>query len=777
MKNRFPDDPFADREQKKYKHPIPSREYIIKYINQQDKPVNFKKLFACLGLVSEKDTQALKHRLHAMVAAGEISQNRRGRYGALQKMHLIAGKVSAQRQGYGFVLPDDSKMADIYLSPIQMRSVLDGDKVLVYCDKPTRDGKTEGVISEILTRKYSQVTGRVEINEEGIQWLIVDSIKGKPRFVIGDVAKEVKLIQGSVAIGQITTYPEKSQPGTVRVIKILGQYLEPGLEIDTAINAYNIPYEWPEEILKAIKNYPEKVSKVDHENRIDLRDKAFITIDGEDAQDFDDAVLCEQDESGGFVLYVAIADVSYYVKLNTALDEQAKLRGNSVYFPERVVPMLPEILSNNLCSLKPKVDRLALVCQIKISATGELQNYKFYKGIIHSKGRFTYTQVTAMLNKITSNIKITKSQQELFPEIEKLHLLYQQLFLQRQQRGAIDFRSKENQVLFTPQKKIKNIIPVERTIAHRIIEESMLIANLAAANFVIKFKMPALFRNHAPPKEEKLEELRVFLHDFGLIIKGGKNPKSKDYMDCLKKIAKRKDRDSLEMVVLRSLSQACYEAKNIGHFGLAFEQYVHFTSPIRRYADLLVHRLITYKIQNKDIPKSLKDEDKLIELGQQISATEQRATEATRDVLLWLKCEYMQSKLGQVFLGRVTGVTRFGLFVEIEEVFVEGLVHISSLNNDYYIFDKARHSLRGEQTNVQYALGQQLKVIVAGVNVEDRKIDYELSDLNKSVINKQTGPKKEKKKNNSRKKYKGIIKKEDNKPRRRTKNTSKLKRK
>ena len=744
MKIRFPQDPFASREQKKYKNPIPSREYITACITEQAKPISFKKLFDYLGLSTEQDSQALQYRLQAMVVAGQILQNRRGKYGSLQKMHLISGIVSVQRQGYGFVLSEDPKQKDIFLPPIQMRALLEGDKVLVYCEKKIKSGKIEGVVSEILERKYTEVTGRVENHPDGISWLVADAIKGRPRFIIVNKKSglTVDTNADAVVIGKIIAYPTRETMGTVTLIKKLGQYLDPGVEIDMAIHAYNIPHEWPAAVLTAAQELSQQLNSCDDLKRTDLRDKAFITIDGEDAQDFDDAVFCEMKPSGEFILYVAIADVSYYVTLNSALDKEAKLRGNSVYFPSRVVPMLPEILSNDLCSLKPQKDRLAFVCQMHISANGELKYYDFYKAVIHSKARFTYTQVAAMLSDSCKIVNVTALQKKLLPNIQKLHTLYLQLLAQRMQRGAIDFHTKENQVIFTKQKKIKSIVPVIRTVAHRLIEECMLIANLAAANFVIQYQLPALFRNHAAPKDEKLAELRTFLHDFGLKITGGKEPKPKDYMDCLKKIGLRTDRDTLEMVVLRSLSQACYEPNNLGHFGLAFEHYVHFTSPIRRYADLLVHRLIAYKVENKSCPKILKDPEKLEALGKQISATEQRATEATRDVLLWLKCEYMQSKLGQIFNGRITGVTRFGLFVEIEEIFVEGLVHISSLKNDYYIFDQARHSLRGEQTNTQYTLGQKLTVLVAGVNVEARKIDYELYENGDSKQSKKTAIKK-----------------------------------
>jgi ribonuclease R len=472
----------------------------------------------------------------------------------------------------------------------------------------------------------------------------------------------------------------------------------------------------------------------------------FVTIDGEDARDFDDAVYCEAKKSGGWRLWVAIADVSHYVKVGSALDKEATQRGNSVYFPERVVPMLPEALSNGLCSLKPEVDRLCMVCEMTISGKGKLTGYKFFEGVMHSHARLTYTKVGAMLDpEHGKHEELCERYASILPHLQQLHGLYHALREQRQVRGAIDFETTETRIVFGPDRKIADIVPVVRNDAHKLIEECMLSANVAAAKFLEKHSLEALYRVHEGPTEERLKNLREFLGEQGLDLPGGDEPRPGDYQTVMAQIVDRPDAQIIQTMLLRSLRQAVYQPQNEGHFGLNYDGYAHFTSPIRRYPDLLVHRAIRFVVRSQPGHKTVRsvegvepilrkniypyDLQSLLVLGEQTSLTERRADDATRDVVAWLKCEYLQDRVGESFTGVVSAVTNFGLFVELKDVYVEGLVHVSSLASDYYRFDQAKQRLIGERTRTTFQLGDELTVSVVRVNLDDKKIDLELVDV------------------------------------------------
>lgn len=729
-------DPFAKREAEKYDNPIPSREYILSYLKQCGRLVKREELYQALGLEENAEQQeALRRRLRAMEREGQIVLTRREGYGLPDKMNLLRGRVVGHKDGFGFLVPDDGS-DDLYLSARQMQCVFHGDRVLACIVGRDKRNRREGVITEVLSRNTPSLVGRFFI-EKGVAFVVPSNTRIAQDILIG-AADQGNAKVGQIVVVEITSYPSFRKQAIGRVTEILGDHMAPGLEIEIAIRNYNIPHTWPEGLQAEISQFKEGVLPSDDNLRKDLQSLPFVTIDGEDAKDFDDAVYCERQKKQ-WRLVVAIADVGHYVIPETELDKEAQARGNSVYFPNTVVPMLPEVLSNELCSLKPKVNRLCMVCDMLVSEQGELKRFEFYPAVIRSRARLIYHEVAAWLH----NKNCPSSYQELLPHLHNLHTLYQLLHKNREKRGAIDFETTETRVVFDVNRKIKHIIPSERTIAHRIIEECMLLANVCAAQFLLKAKMPTLFRIHAAPAAEKLADLRSFLAELGLRLPGGKVPKPSDYADLLKLITNRPDAHLIRTVLLRSLSQAVYSQANIGHFGLAFHAYTHFTSPIRRYPDLIVHRAIRHVLAKRKPKKFIYDPIAIQRLGEHCSMTERRADEATREVLDWLKCEFMRDRVGETFTGIITNVTGFGLFVELKNIYVEGLVHVTALPNDYYQFDSKRHRLRGERTGIIYRLGDSLQVKVGRVDLEQRKIDFELAT---DMLVKTTKPFKKRKK-------------------------------
>jgi ribonuclease R len=499
--------------------------------------------------------------------------------------------------------------------------------------------------------------------------------------------------------------------------------MAPGMEIDIAIRSHDLPQEWPKAVRKEARKFGDEVPKAARRGRTDLRDVALVTIDGEDARDFDDAVYCER-TPGGWRLLVAIADVSWYVQPDSALDQEAASRGNSVYFPERVIPMLPEVLSNGLCSLNPDVERLCMVCEMQINAQGKITRSRFLEALMRSHARLTYTEVAALL--AGSDAAVARKYRALLPHLEELQHLYTVLRKARERRGAIDFETTETRILFGPERKIERIVPVQRNVAHKLIEECMIAANVAAARFLVRHRMPTLFRVHARPEGDRLEALQEFLRELGLGLRGGLHPDAKEYAVLLESIRGRPEEHLVNTVLLRSLPRAEYHPENIGHFGLAHEKYVHFTSPIRRYPDLLVHRAIRHVLGGGQADGFRYGHADMQALGDHCSMTERRADDATRDAIDWLKCEYMLDKIGASYRGIISSVTPFGLFVELLEIYVEGLVHVTALGNDYYHYDPAQHRLTGERTRRIYRLGDEVQVRVVQVNLDERKIDFEL---------------------------------------------------
>jgi len=709
-------DPFFEREVKQYEQPLPSREYILQILEEQGKPVSFEQLCALLD-IQTLEFEMFQRRLGAMEREAQLMRNRKGSYIVPERASLIAGRIEGHADGYGFLVPDDGG-DDLFLETKQMSKVLHGDRALARVVGLDRKGRREGAIVEVLERANRMVVGRVLV-EHGIT-VVVPENRRINQDILVTPDKKAKYKPGQVVMVEIIEQPNKHTRPIGRIAEVLGNYADPGMEIEIALRKHDLPFEFSSKVLDETKALPDKVKKTEWAGRIDLRDLPMVTIDGETARDFDDAVFAEK-KGRGWRLVVAIADVSHYVQPGSALDREAQARGNSVYFPRRVIPMLPEKLSNGLCSLNPEVERLAMVCDMDINNSGETKGYKFYPAVFRSQARLTYTQVWNWLSgEVVPDNDVERGLQ---PHLQALYALFQILLKARGKRGAIDFETIETMMLFNEQGKIDNIVPVMRNDAHRLIEECMLAANVCASAFLQTHKQACLYRVHEGPTPEKLEALRSFLKEFGLGLDGGEDPTAKDYAALLEKIKPRPDAQLLQTVMLRSLRQAMYSPDNVGHFGLSYEHYTHFTSPIRRYPDLLVHRSIKAVLEGGRYEPGKWDE-----IGMHCSMTERRADEATRDVNNWLKCYYMRDRIGEEFDGTIAAVVPFGVFVALDSVYVEGLVHFSELGEDYFQFDNVKHQMLGERSGKRYRLGDRLRVKLVRADLETGRIDFVLGE-------------------------------------------------
>ena len=739
-------DPYAEREAQRYDNPVPSREFLLEHLTERGTPATHPELVAELGLKTEDEIEALRRRLIAMVRDGQVICSRQGAYGLIDRMSLIRGRVQGHPDGHGLLIPDHGGEA-ISLSHRQMRACFDGDKAVVRTTDRDHRGRLEGHIVEVIERNTAFVVGRYH-SESGISYVLPEN-RRLSHDVLIPPGKSGGAEPGDIVSARITDQPDVRRQPLGEVTEVLGRSMAPGMEIDIAVRSHGIPYEWPEEVTLQLADLPDEVRKSDLVGRVDLRDRPFVTIDGEDARDFDDAV-CVAKRPGGWKLWVAIADVSHYVRPGSALDKEAEVRATSVYFPERVIPMLPEKLSNGLCSLNPALDRLVLVCEMLIKDNGDIEGYRFYEAVIWSQARLTYTNVwdwmqgdeSAVMNQVQGDpAKVRKS-------LTQMVELYEALRRTRARRGAMDIETIEPRIIFGADKKIERIVPYARNDAHKIIEECMLAANTCTGEFLDKSGIPALYRVHDVPPAEKLENLRGYLAELGLALRGGAEPAPSDYRELMEQIHGRTDHDAIQSMILRSMSQAVYQPENLGHFGLAYDAYTHFTSPIRRYPDLLVHRALRGLIHSgrrsgqlkrtKDTPQVKLEksypytEERMYALGEHCSHNERRADEATRDVVSWLKCEFMQEHIGEVFSGKITAVLGFGFFVQLDDFWVDGLVHVTALSRDYYVYDAAKQRLVGERTRVMHSLGDEIKVRVARVSLDDRKIDFELADTGDS---------------------------------------------
>ena len=704
-------DPYLAREQQKYPHPLPSREWIIQLLETAGIPQKIPSLAKQLS-ISDSEYEFFERRLKAMARDGQILINRRNLVCAAEKLAIVKCRVEMHKDGFGFAVPlIPTGEGDLVLYERQTRGVMNGDIVTVRPLGLDRRGRREGQILDIIERAQTSIVGRFYL-ERGIAVLDPEDKRLTQNVILEpDSVAQFAPSEGQVVVAEITAYPENHRPAVARITEVLGDYADSGMEIEIALRKHKLPHEFSTGCQQAAAKIPEKVRASDRKNRVDLRDLPLVTIDGETSRDFDDAVYAEK-IGRNYRLIVAIADVSHYVKPDDAIDQDAQERATSVYFPRRVIPMLPENLSNGICSLNPDVERLCMVCDMEITFAGNIKSYQFYPAVMKSHGRLTYNQVWDWISHNTQN--------QYSKQLDTLYKLFKVLQKKRHARGAMEFETTETQMLFNDNGKIDRIIPVVRNDAHKLIEECMLAANVCSADFLLKNKHPALYRNHAGPTPEKLVALREQLGLLGLKLGGGDNPTPKDYAALADQIAERDDRELLQTMLLRSMQQAQYEPHNAGHFGLAYEHYTHFTSPIRRYPDLLVHRAIKAVLAGKQYQANWQA------LGAHSSHCERRADDASRDVENWLKTYYMRDKVGEVFAGKISGMANFGIFVTLDDIHIEGMVHVSDLGEDYFNYHPETLSMIGERSGVQFKMGDRVVVKVARADLDTSKIDLVL---------------------------------------------------
>ncbi len=724
-------DPNASSEAQKYDNPIPSRELILTTIAAQGESTH-QQLAKAFDINDPDQFDALGNRLKAMARDGQVNREGRPyRFRAVTQQDVVSGTVSAHPKGFGFVVLAD--MPDLFLHEKQMRWVFNGDTVNAVGTTTDNRGRTEGRIVDVTERHQNQFIGTLARDEDGYCVELGSPNNHQPITVTEDNVQSVGAKQGDPVKVDVIDWPNQHEFATGKITERLNDDNDRELIIETTLLNYDIPSEFSEAALKQANDFREP-SKKDFKGRTDLRDLPLITIDGEDARDFDDAVFAEKRSGGNYRVLVAIADVSHYVTPNSALDQDAYERGTSVYFPHRVIPMLPEVLSNGLCSLNPSVDRLCMVADIKISRAGNVTGYEFYPGIMHSQARLTYNQVNdyfanpkddSIPKSLTANKDVKKS-------VDTLHQLYELLLKKREERHAMEFETVETYIKFNEKGGIAAILPRTRGDAHKLIEECMLLANTCAANFALKNELPVLYRNHDKPDSEKSMRIHEYAKNFGLSFPE-ESPTQADYQRLIEATKDRPDAVSIHSMLLRSMMQANYAPDNIGHFGLAYDEYSHFTSPIRRYPDLMLHRAIKAKVTNSKQPVM---DFSLDGAGTQTSDTERRAEKASRFVESWLKCHYMKDHVGEEFEGVVTTVTSFGLFVTLTDLYIDGLVHISNVGDDFFVYDEQQQQLIGKDKGTLFGLGDLVKVKVAGVNMDLLQIDFDLkAKLQSSQMN------------------------------------------
>jgi ribonuclease R len=706
---------------------------VLEALTRAGTPLRPAELVILLGLAPAR-RDALELTLQELERDGQVVRNRAGLLLMATRAHLLPGQVQGHRDGFGFLIRDD-RGPDVVLSEAEMSKLVHGDRALVRVTGTDRRGRPEGEIVDVIERRTNRLVGRV-LNEKGVTVVVPEDQRIRHDILVPPHSVG-KARDGQVVVVELVQQPQRNMQAVGRVVEVLGEFDDPGMEIEIAVRKFGVPHIFPDAVLAAAKALPKDVRKKDLQGRVDLRDVALVTIDGEDARDFDDAVYCEADGRRGWRVIVAIADVDHYVNAGSSIDAEAQSRSTSVYFPRRVIPMLPEELSNGLCSLKPDVDRLVMVCDMTVNKDGTVRGYQFYPAVMHSHARLTYNEVWEALSNPASRAAARHA--ALLPRLHELHEVYRAFAKARAARGALELETTETQIICDANGRIERIVARTRNDAHRLIEECMLAANVCTADFLQRRKQDALLRVHEGPTPSKLETLRATLKAFGLQLPGGESPQPSDYAQLIEKIRPRPDAALLNMLLLRSMQQAQYSPHNAGHFGLAYGAYAHFTSPIRRYPDLLVHRAIKAVLSGRHYVPQLAGSNLAAgrptgpepmaiweQLGILCSAHERRADEASRDVEAWLKCYYVRERVGETFSGSISAVVPFGLFVILDDLYVEGLVHVSELGSEYFQFNEATHEVRGERTGIRYRLGDRLTVQVARVDLEARRVDFRM---------------------------------------------------
>ncbi|EXB73655.1 ribonuclease R [Acinetobacter radioresistens] len=707
-------DPEAKAEAERYDNPIPSRILIQKTIEQLQAPQSHADLVEHFEIQDQKSIDALNHRLIAMVRDGQLVKDG-FKFQLVADLPTYEATVYINTKGMGIAQIDGQD--NLYLPERELRLVFNGDRVRVRQTSTDRKGKAWGFITEVIQHRVKQIIGQLKMYEG--EYFIQPSMPNQhqPITLEKELIDHAKINLGDMVRVAIDDYPTREEFSTGHIVQSMADKADTEIIIPQTILEYGLPYEFPEEVLKEAASFKEP-DEQDRQGRVDLRDLALVTIDGEDARDFDDAVYAEKRPGGGYRVVVAIADVSHYVRLGTALNEEAEERGTSVYFPHFVLPMLPEALSNGLCSLNPHLDRLCMVCDLNVSRAGRVTQYEFYPAVMHSKARLTYTQVAAYLD---GDSQAVPEDRTVRKSLNTLFQLYQVLKELRAKRHAMEFETVETYMTFDELGGIKEILPRSRNEAHKLIEECMLLANVAAAEYSLKNEIPMLYRVHDAPEFSRTQKVRDYVKLLGLNFP--EQPTQADYQAVIEATKDRIDAPSIHAVLLRSMMQAYYGPENIGHYGLAYEAYTHFTSPIRRYPDLLLHRAIKAHLKHKQFALS---GNQLAEAGEHYSQTERRADEASRSVTMWLKCHYMQQHLGEEFDGIINAVTEFGLFVTLKDLYVDGMLHVSQLGDDFFVYDQPSQSLIGQSRGQVFGLGDEVRIKVAGVQLEERKIDFEL---------------------------------------------------
>jgi ribonuclease R len=713
-------DPHAAREAERYARPIASREHILETLQREGRPLDAAALAAALGDRDPAALEALAKRLGAMVREGQLVLNRREEYVLPNRVGVVAGTVQGHRDGFGFLVRDDGG-PDVFLGPRQMRELMHGDRASVRIMGEDDRGRPQGSVVDVLERGTTRLVGRV-VREGGVDFVTPDN----PRFAMDVLLPPGSLngaTPGQIVVVAVVEPPTKVSGPVGRVIKVLGDHRAAGMEVEIAIHSHGLPHEFGLDVVGEAEAFGDAVAERDKQGRLDLRELPLCTIDGADARDFDDAIYASP-SGDGWRLIVAIADVSHYVRPGTALDREAHARGTSVYFPDWVIPMLPENLSNGLCSLNPQVDRLCTVCEMRIDKQGKVSRARFDRAVMRSHARLTYDEVGAYFG---GDPRVAQRLGPLATQIDHLRGVFRALLGARHRRGAIEFERPETKIKFTANRRIERIVPVVRNDAHRLVEECMIAANVEAARFIARHNLPTLYRVHERPKPEKITALREFLWPLGVKLEGGAEPEPRDLAAVVSAVADRPDRHLVETVVLRSMAQARYQPEDVGHFGLALQTYAHFTSPIRRYPDLMVHRAIGHIVEGRDAASFHPSRPAFDSLGTHCSTTERRADDATRDAVAWLKCEFMEERIGEEFEGTISSIVPFGAFVELDGLYVEGLIHVTSLPSDYWEHDPAHHRLVASRSGQVIRLADRVTVKVARVDLDQRKIDFELT--------------------------------------------------